>query len=127
MIEVLTFAIGKPDYDKEYMISYDGEICYAEILDTSDNLSTKKIKAEDFEKKILPFEQIGIYKWRKDYYVEPKDFKDNDISWVLQYQEVGKRCRSISGYGKFPDGWEEFLKAIYNVFPSFKYKEYIKG
>ena len=127
MIEILTFAIGKPDYDKEYTISYDGDICYAEILNTNGHLNTKKITTDAFVDKIAPFEKIDIYKWHKDYYVEPKDFKDNDISWVLQYKEVGKRCRHISGYGKFPDGWEDFLKAINNIFSSFKYKEYIKG
>lgn len=126
MIEIITFLVGKPDYDKEYTITYEKGVCYAQILNKNGFLRTKRIDEKDFDNKIKPFEEFGIYKWRKDYYVEPKDFLDNDICWILQYKELGKRYRHIGGYGKFPDGWEKLLKAVNNVFPSFKYKDYVK-
>lgn len=124
MIELLTFAIGKSDFDKEYMISFENGTVYAEILNQNGHISRKIIVPKDYGEKLTPFENIGIYRWHKNYYVEPQNFKDNDINWALQYKEVGKNCRSISGYGKFPDNFDKLLNAIHNIFPSFKYKEF---
>lgn len=55
MIEILTFAIGKPDYDKEYTIYLDDGICYAQILNSKGHLSNKVIPESEYDSKIKPF------------------------------------------------------------------------
>ena len=127
MIELLTFAIGKSDFDKEYMISFEDGTVYAEILNKKGHISRKTITQKDYDEKLMPLENIGIYGWHKNYYLEPKDFKENDINWVLQYKEVGKNCRSISGYGKYPENFDKLLISIYKVFPSFKYRDFVNS
>ena len=85
-------SILHPDYPREHSLSKKASNEWLSKLDT-----------------------LKIGNWRSRY--------ENDMlitdgeGWSIDYKQVGKRCRHISGYMAYPSCWAEFLDVMALVSP----------
>lgn len=85
-------SILHPDYPREHSLSKKASNEWLSKLDT-----------------------LKIGSWRSRY-EDDIDITDGE-GWSIDYKQVGKRCRHISGYMAYPSCWAEFLDVMALVSP----------
>lgn len=59
---------------------------------------------------LLKLEALRIANWHSRY--EDDIYITDGEGWSIEYKQVGKRCRHISGYMAYPSCWAEFLDVM---------------
>lgn len=73
-----------------------------------------KKKSVDFFERI---KELHINRWKASY--SPIGYIVMDgTQWELEYKEMGKRCRHITGDNAYPDNWNAFMGLLDDILPS---------
>lgn len=94
--------------DKKMYASYTGD--FTDL----DNEYTKEISPDEINILDEKLQKSKVGKWKKEY----KNYGVMDgTQWSLEYKEVNKRTRHISGSNAYPEMWNLFIEALGDLIP----------